>query len=59
MYFQEYNCFLILNVCQGVRVTDAVTYSQSKQRIHSEKITGEDLRVCLHVSVNGEGGFTM
>lgn len=29
--FQEYNCFLILNVCQGVRVTDAVTYSRANK----------------------------
>ena len=29
--FQEYNCFLILNVCQGVRVTDAVTYNRANK----------------------------
>ena len=29
--FQEYNCLLILNVCQGVRVTDAVTYSKANK----------------------------
>lgn len=39
-------------------MTDAVTYSRANKGF-TEKITGEDLKRCACISVNGEGGFAL
>lgn len=52
--FQECNCFLILNVCWGIRVADTETYSRANKGF-TYKMIKDLMGACLHIGIGGTG----